>query len=51
MGGDVQGEMQRTSSTNRPIKMDVHNYNVGPKDKEQECRKTSDQMIGRLQDD
>ena len=50
MGGDVQGEMQRTSSTNRPIKMDVHNY-VGPKDREQECRKTSDQMIGRLQDD
>jgi hypothetical protein len=45
MGEDVQGEMGRTSSKKRPIKMDLHSYNVGPKDREQESRKTAGQMV------
>jgi hypothetical protein len=44
-GGDVQEEMGRTSSMKRPIKMDLHKYNMGPKDREQESRKTADQMV------
>jgi hypothetical protein len=51
MGEDVQGEMGRTSSTKRPIKMALQIYNVGPKDREQECQKTAGQMVGHLQDD
>jgi hypothetical protein len=51
MGGDVQGEMGRTSSMRRPIKMDLHNYNVDPKDREQKSHKTTDQMVRHLQDD
>jgi hypothetical protein len=50
-GGDVQGEMGRTSTMKRPIKMDLHNYNVGTKDREQEPWKTLDQIVGHLQDD
>lgn len=51
MGGDVQGKMGKTSRMKRPVKMDVHNYNMGPKDRELESQKTAGQMVGHFQDD
>jgi hypothetical protein len=44
-------EMWRISSMKRTMKIDLHNYNVGPKDSKQESRKTAGQMVRCLQDD
>jgi len=43
--GDVQWEMGRTSSMKRSIKMDLHKYNVGSKDREQQSQKTAGQVV------
>jgi len=39
------------SSTNEPIEIDAHGYNVGHKDRESEYCTAEDRLIGRLQED